>query len=113
MDKIEELKAGIASIEEQAGQLDPTDYEALFKLLIVAFSAAKDVIVLQDGNVPVVTDNTTAIALEKAESTIDVLNLEADAQTQKLEDARKRDFETKKVLVEMQGKMIAILKIVT
>ena len=56
MSKIQKLTDQIASIEEEAGQLDEHDYEALYKLLAVAYFAAKDIIELQQENLPLVPE---------------------------------------------------------
>ena len=70
MNKIEDLKQQITEIENQAGDIDPTDYEALYKLLAVAYFAAKDIIELQDGNVPVAIDKDVEAKLGDAEGTL-------------------------------------------
>lgn len=46
MNQIDKLKQAIAEIEDQAGQMDPTDYEGLYKLLATAYFMAKDIIAM-------------------------------------------------------------------
>jgi hypothetical protein len=48
MTKLQELNNTITNSEEAAGLLDPKDYEGLYKILVVAYFAAKDIIALQD-----------------------------------------------------------------
>jgi len=65
MSKIDELQAELLDIEEQAGQVDPTDYEALYKLLAPAYFKAKDIIELSSGANPVAqepVDDTELVA---------------------------------------------------
>lgn len=75
MNKIQELTNQINEIEEQAGQLDPTNYEELYKLLAVAYFTAKDVIALLQDNLPLVEDNASEESLIAAKGTIAVLEV--------------------------------------
>ena len=43
MNAIDTLKKEIAEIELQAGSLNPEDYKALYKLLVVAYHKVKDI----------------------------------------------------------------------
>ena len=72
MNKIEQLTKQIQSIEEEAGQLDVHDYESLYKLLAVAYFAAKDIIELQQGNLPIVEDNASKVAYNDLQDALDV-----------------------------------------
>lgn len=95
MNQIETLTTQIAALEQEASQLDEgTDdyYEQLYKLLSVAYFAAKDIIELQAPDVPLTVDKGLEAALNDAEEAL---------------------AEAKKVIIEQQSKIVAILKIVT
>ena len=79
MNKIIELKQDIEVIEENAGHLDEKDYEALYKLLAVAYFKAKDIIELQEGANPMVDDSVALKAeLLEASQEIIALNVKCD-----------------------------------
>ena len=73
MDKINELKQQVTAIEATASDTMPKD--ELYDLLVVAYNHLKDIIVLQDGNIPLVKDNATETALRDAKATIATLEV--------------------------------------
>ena len=92
MDNINKLQQQITAIEEEAGKLDPTNYEELYKLLATAYFAAKDIIVLQTANLPVTEDKALKAslrdseeALSKATTTIKDLTKSNDSKTKTLD----------------------------
>lgn len=81
MNKIEELKQTIQQQEDLASQMNHADtsgdyYKNLYELLSVSYFAAKDIIVLQEGNIPLEEDNSLEVSLHDAESTIKQLTKE-------------------------------------
>lgn len=95
MNKIEQLTKQIQSIEEEAGQLDVHDYESLYKLLAVAYFAAKDIIELQQGNLPIVEDNASKVAYNDLQDALDVALTNVNAITMQLDEANNKikDFD--------------------
>jgi len=109
MDKINELKQIITDIEAEASQLDPTKdgyYESLYNLLSVAYFASKDIIVLQEGNVAVVEDKGLEASLHDTEGQLAVANVSIETLQTEVD-------ETKKVIIELQSKIVNVLKIVS
>ena len=84
MNQINKLKQEITDIEDQAGQLEHEDYEALYKLLANAYFKAKDIIELQEGNIPIVKDDASEVALHDARSTIATLEVALDVANEEV-----------------------------
>jgi len=74
MNVITKLKEEIQAIEDQAGQLDEKDYEALYKLLAVAYFKAKDVIELLEGENPII-DDSAALKEELIQANQEIIDL--------------------------------------
>lgn len=94
MNKIKQLTTEINELEDQAGQVDPTDHTTLYELLCKAYFNAKDIIELQKGinppvEVPTANDNT---------SQIEELELEVKSLTAQL---RKTKQEAEKTCQEL------------
>ena len=72
MSQIEKLQAQISTLETEAAELDEASenyYEQLYKLLSVAYFAAKDIIELQAPDVPLTIDQGLEAKLRDAEDT--------------------------------------------
>lgn len=81
MHKIKELKQQIASMEDEVTKLNHADtsgdyYKKLYALLSIAYFASKDLNELYEGNIPIVEDNASKVALRDAEDTIIKLRTE-------------------------------------
>jgi len=106
MSAIEKLYAEINKIEEEAGQLDPTDYEALYKLLASAYFKSKDINeYYYGGNEQVQTppDDSEVVALKEQ---VRVLEAYKDG-------AELSEVEHKKVILELSAKLNQVLKVVS
>lgn len=99
MDKINQLKHDINEIEDEAGQLDPKDYETLYKLLATAYFKAKDIIELHDEMNPIATEPVDDSAL--VEANVQIIELTAYKE------------EAAQVIIDLQSKITQVLKIVS
>lgn len=59
MNKIDQLTKEIEELEEQAGTIEDTNYEALYSVLVTAYFKAKDIIELQKDLNPVIDEELT------------------------------------------------------
>ncbi len=92
MSKISQLLVEVASIE--ASITEDMSKEVLYDSLVIAYTHLKDVIALQQGNIPLVKDNASEVALRDSQEQVRVLeawkdgaNLEGEQLTAELKSA--------------------------
>jgi len=117
MAKIDELQQQVAAIEAQV--VPGMTKDEMYDLLVVAYNALKDIIVLQQGNLPVDKDTALEDTLRDSQEQVRVLeawkdgaNLEGELLRDKVASLTK-ELTTTTVLADGRGRQLsAILEII-
>jgi DNA repair ATPase RecN len=76
MNQIDKLTTEIEAIELQAGTMDPSDFEGLYKLLAQAYFKAKDIIELSKDINPII--DTSPQELQEAKEAYNLASTQAE-----------------------------------